>query len=80
MTAGVPYAAGPTPSAVPYTLLRTDGGRWTVHSEFPFGGRAYDTPEYVSECMDMYDLLKARALSPDDSVSYVREISREVYQ
>lgn len=75
----MPYAAGPTPATVPFTLLRNDGD-WTVYSEFPFGGRAYEDPEYVAECMDMYDLIRARALSPEDSAPRVREISREVYQ
>ena len=74
----LPYKAGATPCPSPYTLLRTES-KWNAYTEFPYGGRAYDDDQFVAECMDLYDLIRARALSPDESASYVREIS-EVYQ
>ncbi|MFF8281453.1 helix-turn-helix transcriptional regulator [Streptomyces albus] len=74
----LPYKAGASPCPSPYTLLRADM-KWSVYTEFPHGGRAYDDERFAEACMDMYDLLRARALSPEESVSYIREIA-EVYQ
>ncbi|MGI5347639.1 helix-turn-helix domain-containing protein [Streptomyces sp. CA-250714] len=74
----LPYKAGASPCPSPYTMLRADT-KWSVYTEFPYGGRAYDDEQFAAACMDMYDLLRARALSPEESVRYIREIS-EVYQ
>ena len=75
----LPYKVGATPCPTPYTLLHSES-KWSAYAEFPYGGRAYDDEEFVMQCTDLYDLLRARALSPGESVSYVREISSEVYQ
>ncbi|WP_431981262.1 helix-turn-helix domain-containing protein [Streptomyces qinglanensis] len=74
----LPHRAGATPSTVPFTLLRAES-KWSAYCEFPHDGRTYEGDQVVAECIDLYDLIRARALSPEESVPYIQEIS-EVYQ
>ncbi|WP_019357620.1 helix-turn-helix domain-containing protein [Streptomyces sp. AA1529] len=71
----LPYRAGAYPCTTPFTLLRSGG--WCAYSEFPVGGRSYDAQDFVTECMDLFDLIRARALGPDESVSFIQEISED---
>jgi hypothetical protein len=72
----LPFSAGASPCTCPYTMLRSEGS-WLAYTEFPHGGRSYDDDHFVAECMELYDLIRARALGPESSVTFVQNISKE---
>ncbi|GAA2627495.1 helix-turn-helix transcriptional regulator [Streptomyces axinellae] len=72
----LPFSAGASPCASPYTMLRGDG-KWMVYVEFPYGGRSYDDEPFLTECVELYDLIRARALGPEASIECIRNISKE---
>ena len=67
----LPYTAAETTISAPYTLLEVPGGRPVVYVEGPQGGRPYEAAEAFAYSADLFDRLRASALSPQDSIDYI---------
>lgn len=67
----LPYSAAESAIGTPYTILEIPDGKPVVYVEGPQGGRPYETPDTVANSVELFDHLRACALSPHDSVAYI---------
>ncbi|WP_049566500.1 helix-turn-helix domain-containing protein [Streptomyces sp. SBT349] len=76
----LPFAAGAAAAHIlPFTVLTfADGTPTTLWTDGPLGGRLFQTETTVAQITELYERLRAHALSPDDSLSVIRTISREL--
>ncbi|KRV48471.1 DNA-binding protein [Wenjunlia vitaminophila] len=68
-----PFRAGAPASHVPFTLLRQDDGATVAYSETLVTGHVTDSATSVVDAQAAYDRLRATALSPEDSLAFIRE-------
>jgi hypothetical protein len=55
-------------------IVRLPGEDDIVYVEGPGSGQFIGTPEHVADCALRFDLLRATALSPDESVALIRRM------
>ncbi|MGK5529087.1 helix-turn-helix domain-containing protein [Streptomyces sp. URMC 129] len=74
----LPYAAGaPVGLMRPIALLSFDDAPTVLFSDGPRGGRLYDQPKTVGKAQDDYDRIRAHALSPVESLAFIKSLSKE---
>ncbi|MEU8682469.1 helix-turn-helix transcriptional regulator [Streptomyces sp. NPDC048611] len=74
----MPFSAGaPAAHAKPFTVLRFTDSRTVLYTETRVGGRMHDSAQTVDAALDDYDLLRAHALSPDRSVTLIKNLLKE---
>ncbi|TJZ50364.1 helix-turn-helix transcriptional regulator [Streptomyces piniterrae] len=74
----MPFSAGaPAAHAKPFTVLRFTNSPTVLYTETRVGGRTYDSEQTVDAALDDYDLLRAHALSPDQSVVLIKTLLKE---
>ncbi|WP_055575266.1 helix-turn-helix domain-containing protein [Streptomyces albus] len=72
----LPYKAGASPSHLPFTLLSLNGAPHSVYTETPtHGGQVDDTSSVVASAVGMFDRLRMAALSEEESLALIREIT-----
>ncbi|MER5493791.1 MULTISPECIES: helix-turn-helix transcriptional regulator [unclassified Streptomyces] len=71
------FAAGAPASSAAFTLLKPNDGPTVVYSEARELGHVNDSAAAVGNARTAYERLRASALSPDLSVSFIREIAEE---
>lgn len=68
----LPFSAvAPTPHMKSFTVLRFAESLPVLYTESRVGGRMHDSEQAVVAALDDYDLLRAHALSPDQSLRTV---------
>ncbi|WP_279240173.1 helix-turn-helix transcriptional regulator [Streptomyces sp. 891-h] len=71
----LPFASGAPPAESPFTLLKfPDDHPPVLYSEGQGIGRVIDSPEHVRTAQDMFDRLRADALSPAQSLSLIKSV------
>lgn len=74
----MPFSAGaPAASTRPFTVLRFTNSPTVLYTETRVGGRMYDSAQAVDSALDDYDLLRAHALSPDQSLALIKNLLKE---
>ncbi|WP_030812584.1 helix-turn-helix domain-containing protein [Streptomyces sp. NRRL S-337] len=74
----IPFSAGaPAASTRPFTVLRFTDSRAVLYTETRVGGRMHDSAQTVDAALDDYDLLRAHALSPDQSGALIKTLLEE---
>ncbi|WP_431042405.1 helix-turn-helix domain-containing protein [Streptomyces sp. P1-3] len=74
----LPFSAGaPTPHMKPFTVLRFTDSPAVLYTETRVGGRMHDFAGTVAAAEDDYDLLRAHALSPAESVALIKALLKE---
>ncbi|MFJ2649090.1 Scr1 family TA system antitoxin-like transcriptional regulator [Streptomyces sp. NPDC087420] len=73
----LPFSAGAPASHLPFNLLTQEDGTTVMYSETMGQGRVTDSATIVASAQAAYDRLRAAALSPDDSLDFIRRISEE---
>ncbi|WP_328732566.1 helix-turn-helix transcriptional regulator [Streptomyces caniferus] len=74
----MPFSAGaPAASTRPFTVLRFTDSPTVLYTETRVGGRMHDSAQTVDAALDDYDLLRAHALSPDQSVALIKTLLKE---
>ncbi|MFI6767897.1 helix-turn-helix domain-containing protein [Streptomyces sp. NPDC050355] len=74
----MPFSAGaPAASTRPFTVLRFTDSRPVLYTETRVGGRMHDSAQTVDAALDDYDLLRAHALSPDQSGALIKTLLEE---
>jgi hypothetical protein len=74
----MPFSAGaPGAHAKPFTLLQFRDSSTVLYTETRVGGRMHDLPQTVADALDDYDLLRAHALSPDQSRTLMANLLKE---
>ncbi|MEU9114347.1 helix-turn-helix transcriptional regulator [Streptomyces sp. NPDC048483] len=73
-----PFSTGvPATSTMPFTVLRFTDSRTVLYTETRVGGRMHDSEQTVDAALDDYDLLRAHALSPDESLTLIKTLLKE---
>ncbi len=76
----LPFASGAPPAESPFTLLRFPraiGQPSVLYSEGQGLGRVIDSPERVDDARNLFDRLRADALSPAQSLSLIHSVMGE---
>ncbi len=74
----LPFTAGaPAASTKPFTVLQFPDSPTVLYTETRVGGRMHDSAKTVSAALDDYDLLRAHALSPDQSRGLIIVLLKE---
>ncbi|WP_431043748.1 helix-turn-helix domain-containing protein [Streptomyces sp. P1-3] len=75
----MPFSAGaPVANAMmPFTLLKFTDSPTVLYSDGPQGGKLYDSAKTVASYVDIYDRLRAHALSPDGSLNLIESLLEE---
>ncbi|KPC58840.1 helix-turn-helix domain-containing protein [Streptomyces chattanoogensis] len=74
----MPFSAGaPTAHMKPFTVLHFTDSRSLLYTETRVGGRMHDSAQTVDTALDDYDLLRAHALSPDESLALIKTLLKE---
>lgn len=74
----MPFSAGiPATSSMPFIVLRFPSSRTVLYTETRVGARMHDSEQAVDAALDDYDLLRANALSPDESLPLVKSLLKE---
>ncbi|WP_030415016.1 helix-turn-helix domain-containing protein [Streptomyces sp. NRRL S-1448] len=74
----LPFSAGaPAAHAKPFTVLRFTDAPTVLYTETRVGGRMHDSAQTVDAALDDYDLLRAHALSPDQSLTLIKTLLKE---
>jgi transcriptional regulator with XRE-family HTH domain len=73
----LPFAVGAPPAAESFTLLTFDKAPPSVYADTGIGGQTDDSPATVARLSAKYDLLRATAASPDESLAMIRTAMRE---
>ncbi|WP_077192371.1 helix-turn-helix domain-containing protein [Streptomyces lydicus] len=74
----MPFSAGiPATSTMPFTVLRFHDSPTVLYTETRAGGRIHDSEQTVDAALDDYDLLRAHALSPDESLALIKTLLKE---
>ncbi|KRV47374.1 DNA-binding protein [Wenjunlia vitaminophila] len=76
----LPFSAGaPAAHAKPFTVLRFADSPAVLYTESRVGGRMHDSEQAVVAALDDYDLLRAHALSPDQSLALINALLKECF-
>ncbi|MEU7482687.1 helix-turn-helix transcriptional regulator [Streptomyces sp. NPDC042319] len=67
----IPYAAGPPAAVRPLRLMEFEDAPPTAYTEGQFSGELLDDPATVTRSREVYDHLRALALSPDASLHLI---------
>ncbi|MFD8543963.1 Scr1 family TA system antitoxin-like transcriptional regulator [Streptomyces sp. NPDC059649] len=74
----MPFSAGiPATSTMPFIVLRFPDAPTLLYTETRVGGRMHDSAQTVDAALDDYDLLRAHALSPDQSLPLIKTLLKE---
>ncbi|UQA92983.1 helix-turn-helix domain-containing protein [Streptomyces halobius] len=74
----VPFSAGiPATSTMPFIVLRFPNSPTVLYTETRVGARMHDSEQTVDAALDDYDRLRARALSPDGSLTLIKTLLKE---
>ncbi|MGP8301936.1 helix-turn-helix domain-containing protein [Streptomyces inhibens] len=74
----MPFSAGiPATSTMPFIVLRFPDSPTVLYTETRVGGRMHDSAQTVDAALDDYDLLRAHALSPDQSLPLIKTLLKE---
>ncbi|REK90920.1 XRE family transcriptional regulator [Streptomyces inhibens] len=74
----MPFSAGaPAASTKPFIVLRFTDSPTVLYTETRVGGRMHDSAQTVDAALDDYDLLRAHALSPDQSLTVIKSLLKE---
>ncbi|MGW2627976.1 helix-turn-helix domain-containing protein [Streptomyces chattanoogensis] len=74
----MPFSAGaPTAHMKPFTVLHFTDSHSLLYTETRVGGRMHDSEQTVDAALDDYDLLRAHALSPDQSLALIKALLKE---
>ncbi|MGW7637578.1 helix-turn-helix domain-containing protein [Streptomyces decoyicus] len=74
----MPFSAGaPAASTRPFIVLRFTDSPTVLYTETRVGGRMHDSAHTVDAALDDYDLLRAHALSPDRSLTLIKNLLKE---
>lgn len=74
----MPFSAGiAATSTMPFTVLRFPDSPTVLYTETRVGGRMRDFAQTVDAALDDYDLLRANALSPDESQTLIKTLLKE---
>ncbi|MEU2366697.1 helix-turn-helix domain-containing protein [Streptomyces noursei] len=74
----MPFSAGaPAASTKPFIVLHFTDSPTVLYTETRVGGRIHDSAHTVESALDDYDLLRAHALAPDQSLSLIEKMLRE---
>ncbi|MET8831014.1 helix-turn-helix transcriptional regulator [Streptomyces sp. NPDC004610] len=73
----LPFRAGAPASSHPFTLLKQEDGRVILYSETRELGQVSDSVAGVASAQAAYERLRAAALSPDDSLTLIRQIAKD---
>ncbi|MCS0637041.1 helix-turn-helix transcriptional regulator [Streptomyces sp. LP05-1] len=73
----LPFGAGTPVTGTAFTLLVFDNGPTVVHAESPQGGRLYEDPKTTKNATGVYHRLRADALSPDLSLTRIKDMYKE---
>ncbi|PNE42215.1 helix-turn-helix domain-containing protein [Streptomyces noursei] len=74
----MPFSAGiPATSTMPFTVLRFTHAATVLYTETRVGGRMHESEQMVGAALDDYDLLRAHALSPDESLPLIKTLLKE---
>ncbi|MFD5032505.1 Scr1 family TA system antitoxin-like transcriptional regulator [Streptomyces sp. NPDC058220] len=71
------FRAGAPASHVPFILLTQNDGATVMYSETTGQGHVTDSATAVTSAQATYERLRASALSPDDSLAFIRKITEE---
>ncbi|GAU69889.1 putative transcriptional regulator [Streptomyces sp. NBRC 110611] len=76
----MPFSAGaPAASTKPFTVLRFTDSPTVLYTETRVGGRMYDSAQAVDAALDDYDLLRAHALAPEQSLTLIKTLLKEYH-
>ncbi|RMI43600.1 helix-turn-helix domain-containing protein [Streptomyces triticirhizae] len=75
----LPFEVGAPPAIQPFWLLELPTGRSVVYTDTALGGQLSEDEERVSSCRRAFDLLRAEALSPRESIGLIQRIAKEVH-
>ncbi|MER7987131.1 helix-turn-helix transcriptional regulator [Streptomyces noursei] len=74
----MPFSAGaPAASTKPFTVMRFKDAPTVLYTETRVGGRMHDSERTVDAALDDYDLLRAHALAPDQSLALLKNLLKE---
>jgi transcriptional regulator with XRE-family HTH domain len=73
----LPFRAGAPASHVPFILLTQEDGPSVMYSETTGQGHVTDSATAVANAEATYDRLRAAALSPYDSLAFIRQITED---
>ncbi|MFF4949975.1 Scr1 family TA system antitoxin-like transcriptional regulator [Streptomyces chattanoogensis] len=74
----MPFSVGaPAASTKPFSVLRFTESPTLLYTETRVGGRMHDSVKTVAAALDDYDLLRAHALSPDESLALINTALKE---
>ncbi|MCZ4097293.1 MULTISPECIES: helix-turn-helix domain-containing protein [unclassified Streptomyces] len=73
----LPFKAGAPASSLPFTLLTPGSGATVLYSETRDQGHVNDSATAVGGAKATYERLRAAALSPDESVTLIRQIAED---
>ncbi|WP_236572873.1 helix-turn-helix domain-containing protein [Streptomyces sp. GS7] len=74
----MPFSAGiPATSTMPFIVLRFSDSPTVLYTETRVGGRMHDSAQTVDAALDDYDLLRAHALAPDQSLALIKNLLKE---
>ncbi|UNZ22059.1 helix-turn-helix transcriptional regulator [Streptomyces sp. 891-h] len=70
----LPYTQAEVAISTPFAILELPSDATRVYVEGPQVGQCYDGPKAVREAVDIFDRLRACALSPDHSLEYISSL------
>ncbi len=74
----MPFSAGaPAASTKPFIVLRFTDSPTVLYTETRVGARMHDSEQTVDAALDDYDLLRAHALAPDQSLALIKKLLKE---
>ncbi|WP_407286490.1 Scr1 family TA system antitoxin-like transcriptional regulator [Streptomyces sp. BP-8] len=74
----MPFSVGvPATSTLPFIVLRFPNSPTVLYTETRVGARMHDSAQMVDAALDDYDLLRANALSPDESLTAIKTLLKE---
>ncbi|ANZ18837.1 helix-turn-helix transcriptional regulator [Streptomyces noursei] len=74
----MPFSGGaPAASTKPFILLHFTDSPTVLYTETRVGGRMHDSEQTVDAAVDDYDLLRAHALAPDQSLALIKNLLKE---
>ncbi|GGW90065.1 helix-turn-helix domain-containing protein [Streptomyces noursei] len=74
----MPFSGGaPATSTKPFILLHFTDSPTVLYTETRVGGRMHDSEQTVDAAVDDYDLLRAHALAPDQSLALIKNLLKE---
>ncbi|WP_347178601.1 helix-turn-helix domain-containing protein [Streptomyces iconiensis] len=73
----LPYSEAEVAISTPFAILELPNNAPRVYVEGPQTGRMYDTEAAAADAVEVFDRLRACALSPDTSVAYIKSVKED---